>query len=528
MKKPISILIFLQLSIFVGFDSTLASQTASGRTIRVLDTVSKQWSVRGGPLSMHGTGQVSSREAESVKEFEAYAESLSGYRALRELFDARLLVPNFAEAVLYESPGNTRILGYPLEATGGALLIRGSDENTVSMNYALQGRVEYQEFAFHVVISADISSGAIRRLVLRDVLFGESIDYDFAGQLVSCPTFENCILNCVVDKLCGLLEPCELGILAFEVAACVTTGVGCVALLDDLVQVVFCTGVDCVAGCSSGEGSCSNPIDLSGGGAFSGDTSGGQSSFDSYSCVSWDESGPERVHRVVVNTSGLIGAQLSGLSVDLDVFILSSCSADSCIAHGNNAVSADVGPGTYFVVVDGFLGAEGSYELNVTAPGGGSPGILDEDVESGINGWNASGLWNISTSRNQSPTHSWYYGQPSSMNYDTGAANSGTLTSPPVVLGSLSNPSLEFFSWHHTENGSTWDRKLIQVSADNGASWTGLAQITDTQQQWTERSYSLSPWQGQTIRIRFVFDTGDNILNAFEGWYLDDIKVVGN
>ncbi|MDA2937717.1 pre-peptidase C-terminal domain-containing protein [Acidobacteria bacterium AH-259-A15] len=123
-----------------------------------------------------------------------------------------------------------------------------------------------------------------------------------------------------------------------------------------------------------GTGTCTNPINLTAGQSYSANTSGGQSNFGSYSCSSWNESGPERVHRITLNSPGTISAQLTNLSADLDVFILSSCSSSSCLAFGNSSASANVGTGTYYIVVDGYQGAVGTYTLTVDVTGGGGSG----------------------------------------------------------------------------------------------------------------------------------------------------------
>jgi hypothetical protein len=117
------------------------------------------------------------------------------------------------------------------------------------------------------------------------------------------------------------------------------------------------------------QGTCANPYNLTPGQSFNGNTLGGQSSFGSYGCVSWDESGPERVHKITLNSSTTLNATLSnlGVGVDLDVFILSSCNAGSCLAYGDDSASANLGPGTYYILVDGFSGAIVAYTLSVSA-----------------------------------------------------------------------------------------------------------------------------------------------------------------
>lgn len=114
---------------------------------------------------------------------------------------------------------------------------------------------------------------------------------------------------------------------------------------------------------------CNNAIVLTPGVPYNGSTAEGPSNVDAYSCVAWNESGPEVVHRIATNTDGDITATLSNVSVDLDVFILSDCDPESCVAYGGvSAHYSDAPAGTYYIVVDGFLGVSGSYTLTVETP----------------------------------------------------------------------------------------------------------------------------------------------------------------
>ncbi len=117
---------------------------------------------------------------------------------------------------------------------------------------------------------------------------------------------------------------------------------------------------------------CSAPVNLTLGAPYRNTTIGAPSNASSYNCSDWSESGPEVVHSITTTMKGDLRAELSDLGgVDLDVFILSDCTKDSCLpgAYGDNAVTySNAPPGTYYIVVDGFLGAAGSYTLTVTGP----------------------------------------------------------------------------------------------------------------------------------------------------------------
>jgi hypothetical protein len=110
--------------------------------------------------------------------------------------------------------------------------------------------------------------------------------------------------------------------------------------------------------------------DLTLGTPYSAETNGLPASVDYYNCSGRYESGPEVVHRVTTTMTGDLRAEISNLTGDLDVFILSDCTAASCLpgAYGDDsAIYSNAPPGTYYIVVDGFDGASGPYTLTVTS-----------------------------------------------------------------------------------------------------------------------------------------------------------------
>lgn len=99
-------------------------------------------------------------------------------------------------------------------------------------------------------------------------------------------------------------------------------------------------------------------------------TIGGAYLNSEYGCATWNESGPEVVYELTLADSSDISASLSNLSVDLDVFLISSCDSAiaSCLAHNDNALTyPNAAPGTYYIIVDGLDGAAGSFTLDVQA-----------------------------------------------------------------------------------------------------------------------------------------------------------------
>ncbi len=132
----------------------------------------------------------------------------------------------------------------------------------------------------------------------------------------------------------------------------------------------------------------------------------------------------------------------------------------------------------------------------------------------------ATGLWHESMHRPLDGGPAWYYGREGSWNYDTGAANSGSLTWSGVVVPSR-NPVLVFNSWRKADpNSYYWaDLSLVQIS-ENGGPWYTMAQYYDSDANWQTKQIYLGGYAGRTVSIRFLFDTVDGYANAFEGWYI--------
>ena len=98
-------------------------------------------------------------------------------------------------------------------------------------------------------------------------------------------------------------------------------------------------------------------------------TVGGPSNINSYSCVGWIETGPELIYEFVPGDQAIVTVALSNLGgIDLDLFVLpESCDPNQCLAFGNNVTTFSAQQDkTYYVVVDGFAGAAGSFTLTMS------------------------------------------------------------------------------------------------------------------------------------------------------------------
>ncbi len=116
---------------------------------------------------------------------------------------------------------------------------------------------------------------------------------------------------------------------------------------------------------------CISATTINCGDTVSGNTTGGTNYATIYPCVeTWPEFGPEDVYELVLTSNySSITATLSDMVADLDVFILGGCDENSCVAFGDYSAvhigAPEIPPGTYYIVVDGFLGTSGTYTLAV-------------------------------------------------------------------------------------------------------------------------------------------------------------------
>ena len=144
------------------------------------------------------------------------------------------------------------------------------------------------------------------------------------------------------------------------------------------------------------------------------------------------------------------------------------------------------------------------------------------------------GLWHLSERRGDEEGHSgptsFYYGSEASGNYLTTGANAGSITSIPLNLPAHKVLTLFFSYILETEKVEGVDEAAVQVSIDGGTTFETVltnavpGQFPETS-QWQTTQVDLTRFAGQQILLRFNFDTGDDISNEFEGWYIDDVVI---
>ena len=155
--------------------------------------------------------------------------------------------------------------------------------------------------------------------------------------------------------------------------------------------------------------------------------------------------------------------------------------------------------------------------------------------------------WTISATPStpfwESTTTSYYtspnsYTDSKSGNYANSATVSMTMTNP-INLSSYTSPKLTFWTKYDIENN--WDYGQVEISTNNGNTWTALAGTytnlgtgtfqppgqplyDGTQTSWVREEISLSGYTSSQVKLRFKLRTDGSLQR--DGWYLDDIGIL--
>jgi len=195
---------------------------------------------------------------------------------------------------------------------------------------------------------------------------------------------------------------------------------------------------------------------------------------------------------------------------------------------GNRLDSLQNGQHTVRVEARDMAGNIGFAEVTFTVN---SLVAFTDDLENGMAKWSSvSGLWHVVSSASPYPnshstSHSWWYGQDATGNYNTGGTNSGEIVSTSFMVPS--SGKLVFWSWEQTESsGTSYDTRKVYITINNGSTWTQIFQSTDNSAAWHAVQVDLAAYAGANAKLKFAFNTVDSASNTYRGWYLDDISVV--
>jgi hypothetical protein len=148
--------------------------------------------------------------------------------------------------------------------------------------------------------------------------------------------------------------------------------------------------------------------------------------------------------------------------------------------------------------------------------------VLEDNVESGNLGWTAQIPWAISSEASHSASHTW----TDSPGGTYGDLVNVSLVSPILNLSGYEDISLGFWHIYDTELGH--DYGYVEYSIDDGDNWVQVAAYSGYgHMTWTEEVVPIPALEDQPqARIRFRFYSDSSLVA--DGWYLDDIVLVGS
>lgn len=182
--------------------------------------------------------------------------------------------------------------------------------------------------------------------------------------------------------------------------------------------------------------------------------------------------------------------------------------------------SAELGDQILVRYNDQNSGAGAAAQVTATAAVAYEKTIFQDNVEQGNQGWIATGTWGRVSSKSASASHSW-----TDSPAGTYAGNTNfTLTSPLLDCSNLSDVTVQFAQSYETENG--FDYGIVEYSTDDGITWQRAAAYTGTQATFAQAIIKLDGLNNQArgrVRFRLQIDPLDN----YDGWYVDDIRIMG-
>lgn len=188
------------------------------------------------------------------------------------------------------------------------------------------------------------------------------------------------------------------------------------------------------------------------------------------------------------------------------------------------------GSGTYYFMVTAYnstVETAPSFEISATT----SVPQQYFDFDNGtLQGWTADGLWHLSDRGALSGSHLVRFAHPVSGTFALPVPATGQLVSPEITL-SPTTTAMTFFYRQQGENGDgvtpfSYDKMTVEISTDSGATWPMIL-ATTPERQGSYRGFpvDLSAYAGQTVMLRFNYNSGDNVSNEFFGVYLDSITI---
>ncbi len=249
------------------------------------------------------------------------------------------------------------------------------------------------------------------------------------------------------------------------------------------------------------------------------------------------------VYVTAADANGIINVDVTGTAAtDYTLEVILNAAVEA--ASGDTAAGSTLRLDDFLLPIgSGLVSVVG----NVTSTLGDAV-VFSEDFADGLGEFvtdndygRGGGLWHLSTGRsadgepNHTPPNSLYYGKDENDtgggNIDAGAPHSGAFESPSIDLPVSTGITLSLQHLISRGHGQASRDDVAEVAVDDGNGFVTLLStadeslLADTGGGWQTATADLTAFAGSTIKLRFTFDTGEDIAHLDEGWYVDDISI---
>ena len=148
--------------------------------------------------------------------------------------------------------------------------------------------------------------------------------------------------------------------------------------------------------------------------------------------------------------------------------------------------------------------------------------IVNGGFETGnLSSWSAGGVYLpfVVTGHAHAGTYSSQLGASSGSEPNGNSSLYQTITIPSTVTSA----TLTFWYWPSTTDTITYDWQEAQVQNSSGTLLAQIMKVCSNSHTWTQKTFDLTPYKGQTIRI--YFNDHQDGYGDLTYMYLDDVSV---
>jgi len=180
------------------------------------------------------------------------------------------------------------------------------------------------------------------------------------------------------------------------------------------------------------------------------------------------------------------------------------------------------------------------YNTYSTLFGYGDMVIFEETLDANP-GWSVQGQWAWGQptgggSHNHDPTSGYtglyVYGYNLNGDYPNNMTSTLYLTTAPINCSGITGVRLTFYRWLGVESNNNYDKATIDVSGNNGSTWTTIWRAADTGRAisdayWVYQHFDISAIADNRpqVRIRWGMGPTDGSV-TYPGWNIDDVRLV--